>query len=130
MGYPKMIGTLAIRQQKNAKNVQTSERSKNLYGQGVQTLRYEILQRIIHKPVLRHAAFSGEDGRCNAHAKVCPPAAGVCAGMACMSGALVDHFELGWLKPAAQTFGQGLCRGDYGVHRALIPLGPQCPWAL
>jgi len=57
-----MIGTLAIRQQKNAKNVQTSERSKNLYGQGVQTLRYEILQRIIHKPVLRHAAFPAKMG--------------------------------------------------------------------
>ena len=106
------------------------DRSENFNGDRVGALVYEGAQRIIHKPVLRHAAFSGEDGRCNAHAKVCPPAAGVCAGMACMSGALVDHFELGWLKPAAQTFGQGLCRGDYGVHRALIPLGPQCPWAL
>ena len=125
-----MIGTLAIRQQKNAKNVQTSERSKNLYGQGVQTLRYEILQRIIHKPVLRHAAFSGEDGCRNAHAKVRPHAAVVRASVACMCGALVDHFELGWLEPAAQTLSQGLCRGGYGVHRALMPWGYRCPWVL
>jgi hypothetical protein len=96
-----MMGTLAICQQKNAKSVQKSERSKNLYGQGVQTLCHEILQSIIHKPVLRHAAFPGEHGRRNAHAKVRTCAAGICAGMARVRGALVDHFEVGRIKFAA-----------------------------
>ncbi len=40
------------------------------------------LQRIIHKPMLRHLALAGEPGRGNAHAKVRAKARAVGAGVA------------------------------------------------
>ena len=68
----------------------------------MQALCDEILQRIIHKPMPRHAGSPANSGRGDPDAEMGAIAAAIGPRMARMGGAFVEYFELGRRKESAQ----------------------------
>jgi len=69
------------------------------------TLVDKILQRIIHKAMARHARFSGEKGRRNAHPEMGAKTGAVGTGVPSVQAAFVDHFELQRVQSFAKALG-------------------------
>ena len=72
--------------------------SDHFNGYRVYTLVDEILQRIIHKPMACHAGFASEQRGADTHPEMAPESRAIGAGMACMGGTFVQHFEVAGLQ--------------------------------
>src|SRR5574337_550186 len=81
--------------------------SESFNGDGVCAMVNKNLQRIIHKPMLRHLALAGEQGGGDAYAKLGAKAGAVRARVSFVLPAFVQHFELGWGQRFAQARGHG-----------------------